>query len=159
MIFVDNAGIALPRLESRMQTPREHREAELEVIDAGSAFTDREHDSVDAAHLRFLGIDELFVQHIANEIELLRHQLPPTNVSGIETTARISAMITIRTVAALEMNPLLASRSSLRSFIRRRNGIVTNGSTNALVAIVTIVSFSGSMPTSMKSDPIKRATV
>src|SRR5205823_8978535 len=105
-----------PCLESRMQTAREHCETELEVIDAGSAFTNCEHDSVDSAHLRVVGIDELFVEEIANEIELLRHQLPPRNVSGIETTARINAMITITTVAALEMNQI--GRASCRERVK-----------------------------------------
>src|SRR5205823_5400935 len=120
---------------------------------------DGEHDAVDAAHPGLVAVDDLLIEDVADQVEALAHQLPPTNASGMETTASTSVSSTMPIVAKFEKKPLACSRSSLRSFISSSIGIATTGSTAALMAMVEIVSFSGSRPNSVKSALRKIAAV
>src|SRR5439155_955066 len=145
-----------PALHSRMDAAGKHGEAELEVIDARRPILAHlQNQAVDPSHEDFLAVANLLIEDVAHDI----HQLPPTIISGIDTTASTSVNRTIPTVTTLEMTPLACSRNSVRSFISRSIGMATTGRTAALMAMVRMVSFSGSNPKSMKSEPRRIDTV
>src|SRR5437773_580476 len=73
-----------PALHSRMDAAGKHGEAELEVIDARRPILAHlQNQAVDPSHEGFLAVAKLLIEDVAHDV----HQLLPTIISGIDTTA------------------------------------------------------------------------